>query len=90
MRKKINRFFDIIDDPIDIILIPIYTILGKIYLRIRYPSKEKRDEVFQNDFDSRYELVVKLKIIQLVAFIFALIVLGGLIFFTVKIIRGEM
>jgi len=42
MWKKINRFFDIIDDPIDIILIPIYTILGKIYLRIRYPSFKRK------------------------------------------------
>ena len=51
---------------------------------------EKRDEVFQNDFDSSYELVVKLKVVQLIAFVFALAILVGLIFFTVKIIRGEM
>jgi len=90
MRKKIHRFFDIIDDPIDIILFPIYSILGKIYLRIRYPSKEKREEIFETDFDRNYELLVKLKVVQLVAFVFALIILVGLIFFTVKIVRGEM
>ncbi len=90
MRKKIDRFFDMVDEPFDIILIPFYIILGKLYLAIRYRSKAKRDEIFQTDFEGSYGLLVKLKIVQLVAFVFALMIFVALIFFTIRMIHGEM
>jgi len=90
MSNRFQKFIDFLDDPFEETLNLFGAILGKIYLTIRYPSKTKRQEVLHAEFDGRYELVAQLKIAQLVAFIIALIVLGGLIFFTVKIIRGEM
>ncbi len=86
----IQKFIDFLDDPFGTITAPIFTALGKLYLTARYPSKEKRAEIFQTDFENSYELVVKLKIVQFILFIIGLAMFGGLIFLVIQIIRGEI
>ena len=67
-----------------------FTVIGHIYLTIRYPKKEKRKKILETEYGNSVRLVGSVRVVQAFAFIVVIVLFISLIMMLVTFIGSAL